>query len=305
MIVLLPALYSTKHLFMLFATVLLLVMSTAARSAGEQPAPPFWRVTNAANETYILGSMHLGTPKMYPLPAPIRDALSRAKIIALEIDSTAITPRQLARMQALGTYPQGESLRAHAGPQRWTEMTALCHRLAVDCDRLVKRRPWLAALELVLAAVAKAGFNALHGIEVHILLNKPAATRIIELESFEAQLAVLSGFVNEEALAYLMETIESFDDIDTVLRELADAWLYGRDEDLDRLINQEMRGSKVKDLYKKMIVDRNHTMADGIEELLRQQEPTLVVVGAGHVVGVDSIPNVLKARGWQLERVRP
>jgi uncharacterized protein YbaP (TraB family) len=55
-----------------------------------------------------------------------------------------------------------------------------------------------------------------------------------------------------------------------------------------------------------VLVARNHRMADRIDALRRQapDEALFVAVGALHLVGPDNLPQLLKARGYDIVRGR-
>lgn len=50
----------------------------------------------------------------------------------------------------------------------------------------------------------------------------------------------------------------------------------------------------------KLITDRNLKWMDKIENLLSQNKRALVVVGAGHLTGPDSLINLLVQRGFTI-----
>ncbi len=56
-----------------------------------------------------------------------------------------------------------------------------------------------------------------------------------------------------------------------------------------------------------VLVKRNHRMADRIVALRTSapDERLFVAVGALHLVGPDNIPQLLQARGYEIDRVRP
>jgi uncharacterized protein YbaP (TraB family) len=56
------------------------------------------------------------------------------------------------------------------------------------------------------------------------------------------------------------------------------------------------------EVYTKMLVERNQTWVQHIEALSGQDGNTLVVVGAAHLVGEDSILKLLKRKGFEVEQ---
>jgi hypothetical protein len=56
-------------------------------------------------------------------------------------------------------------------------------------------------------------------------------------------------------------------------------------------------------IYKKLILERNKSMASKIEEFLRTKETYFVIVGAGHLVGNQGIIEILKGKGYHVEQL--
>jgi hypothetical protein len=67
------------------------------------------------------------------------------------------------------------------------------------------------------------------------------------------------------------------------------------------MISGEMR-EKFPDLYELLIVKRNKNFASQIDGLLKGDGTALVAVGAGHLVGKDGVPTLLKSMGYTVER---
>ncbi len=54
-------------------------------------------------------------------------------------------------------------------------------------------------------------------------------------------------------------------------------------------------------VYRTLVVDRNRRWADQIQQLLGDDKRIFIVVGVGHLVGPDSVPALLRARGIKVE----
>jgi uncharacterized protein YbaP (TraB family) len=55
-------------------------------------------------------------------------------------------------------------------------------------------------------------------------------------------------------------------------------------------------------IYRKLITDRNRTMAQRIDELIKQGKPLFVVIGSGHLPGKDGVIELLRQRGYKLRQ---
>jgi uncharacterized protein YbaP (TraB family) len=77
------------------------------------------------------------------------------------------------------------------------------------------------------------------------------------------------------------------------------AWRAGSLDDLTQSLMSEF--SDFPGLYDALVAKRNNAWVGEIERLLGQSANTLIVVGALHLVGQDSVIELLRARGHRIE----
>lgn len=82
-------------LLLLLGLCLALVLPVSA--AGTPPTPLLWRVSDADNHVYLLGTFHLLTPDDYPLDPRVYAALDRAALVLLELPPETLEDPYLAR----------------------------------------------------------------------------------------------------------------------------------------------------------------------------------------------------------------
>ena len=82
--------------------------------------------------------------------------------------------------------------------------------------------------------------------------------------------------------------------------QLIGDWARGDTEALARTLVHDF--DKFPDLYRSLIVDRNRKWADEISALLDDDQNYLIVVGALHLVGNDSVIEFLRKRGHPAKR---
>src|SRR5579871_3513750 len=80
-----------------------------------QYAPELWKIGSGEACVYLLGSIHVGTMAMYPLPKPIEEdfAASRALLLETYAAPGAHDVRALDAMAERAAYPDGDSLWKH------------------------------------------------------------------------------------------------------------------------------------------------------------------------------------------------
>ena len=66
---------------------LFVIPGIAAQDAASAPPKKalFWKASSASNVIYLLGSIHLGSKSMYPLPQKIEDAFEKSAVLLVEV----------------------------------------------------------------------------------------------------------------------------------------------------------------------------------------------------------------------------
>ncbi|MDP3368685.1 MAG: TraB/GumN family protein, partial [Brevundimonas sp.] len=83
--------------------------------------------------------------------------------------------------------------------------------------------------------------------------------------------------------------------------QLVEAWVSGDIEAIRTLGIDPMRDTPL--LYDALLVRRNTNWADQIVALLEGSGTIFIAVGALHLAGDDSVQEILRARGVEVERL--
>ena len=100
------------------ATLLTLILIAAACRASAAEHKLFaWRVAGDPGTVYLLGSIHVGKPDLYPLPQQIEQAFAVSAELVKEIDTSG-SNLALLQQQVLqrGLYTGGDKLESHLSP---------------------------------------------------------------------------------------------------------------------------------------------------------------------------------------------
>ena len=100
----------------------------------------------------------------------------------------------------------------------------------------------------------------------------------------------------------LESTLDEIDEGPAKIDALVAAWASGDQAELKRQMVDEMQGD-YPELYKLLLVDRNRNWAEQLKTKLAGSGVSFVAVGAGHLVGPDSVQAQLKALGIKARRV--
>lgn len=81
------------------------------------------------------------------------------------------------------------------------------------------------------------------------------------------------------------------------------AWRSGDLSDIEYLMTTEMQQTD-PDTYELMFTKRNKDWIPKLEALFNNQDKELVLVGAAHLAGKNSVLDLLKLRGYHVKQVQ-
>jgi uncharacterized protein YbaP (TraB family) len=294
----------------MFGSLLLAGFAAASQLLAQGAAAPapvpakkamFWKVSSANNVAWLLGSIHVGSKSMYPLPAEIEDAFKRSSALLVEIDINHV---DLQKMQMLlfqtGMYGGDETLWDHVSPETRQRLEAFCEKYGVPAMAMSKMKPWAAAMMVSTIPLMKSGMEMGLGIDKHFLDQAEKANkRVVEIESADEQMKLVSG-ITAEMLEKSVAASANQDPQEQGKR-LQQAWVSGDTAQMEKMMQEQT--SDAVEFAKTMVADRNLHMADVAEQFLKGKEVAFVVVGAGHMVGPGGVVRILEKRGYKVEQV--
>jgi uncharacterized protein YbaP (TraB family) len=263
-----------------------------------------WTVEGEHNTVYLLGSIHVLRAGDEGLPAAAEDAYDDAEQLVMEIDLDDVTAGDpvalLGAMQRMALLPEGDSLREVLGAD-YDTINERTRGAGLDLALLDRFAPWFVAVTLLQLELAKRGFSPELGVEQMLATRAVADGKPIQgLETAEQQFAVLAGLPMPMQKRFLVMTLEDAAGLDAEIDELMQAWREGDSDALARLLSEEF--DEFPELYKPLTEDRNRAWLGQLVELLDDRDDYLVVVGALHLVGRNSVVDLLRQRGYEVRQ---
>jgi uncharacterized protein YbaP (TraB family) len=274
-----------------------------AEAAAPQPAAVasarglFWRAEVGASTLYLLGSVHVARPDIYPLDPRIEGAFAESEVLVLELaldESAQVGAAR--RMMELGRLPPGQRLNDVVAPETWALLERTQAASGQSLFGLRGFRPWFVALTLTTQALERQGFSASNGIDEHFRRAAEGQKRIEALETVEGQLDLFASSSPDAEEQLLRQTLEEIHEYATELDAAFRLWSAGDAAGLDRLMVAPMRG-EYPEMFERLFAARNRAMTERLVEMLKTPGRYFVVVGAGHLVGSAGIVELLEARG--------
>jgi uncharacterized protein YbaP (TraB family) len=101
----------------------------------------------------------------------------------------------------------------------------------------------------------------------------------------------------------LADTVKHLED-ESLLEAMVEAWRNGDVEGLAEATFRSLREEpRFAPMYRALFFDRNKRMAERLVAMLDQPRSYFVVVGAAHLAGPESIPELLRTHGFRVEQV--
>ncbi len=290
--------------FIAFGFAALAVGALSAAEAGGAPA--MWRLKDDNSEIYLFGTMHLLPPDLQ-WTTPAFDA-------AMEATGTTVTETDLVfagademqvwLLRKYGTNPPGVTLSSILGPERAAALRRFGNEVGVPYEALEPLRPWAALVALTSQAYLSAGFEPASGVEEVVRLRaRREGDRFAILEKMEQQIRILADIDEDEILASFEADLKKYGDFEGYMQTLLTAWQNGDLAAIEARFILEMRESSPIS-YEVLIASRNRNWAAVIETVMAGKGGYFIAVGAGHLVGEDSVIALLEKRGFAVERVQ-
>ena len=275
--------------------VIALLIGSVGWTAEQQHT--LWSVQGKNNTVYLLGSVHF-LSQSEKLPAAMDAAYRDAERLVMEIDMDDLDPAVMQQtVTELGLLPEGKTLESELGAKTYEKITVHARELGVDPLLLNRMRPWLAAITLVQFQLLKMGLDPNSGVEQRLTARaKTDGKEVTGLETLRQQLGLMANLSAAQQREFLLYSVEDAERAVKEIDELIAAWRKGDIKALARLLQESF--DKYPDIYRPLTVDRNRNWIPNIEGLLKQEDDYLVVVGALHLVGKDSVVELLQDKGY-------
>lgn len=284
-------------------------LAIATGCADSKPSTPaIWKVSDADNSLYLLGSFHALRPGDYPLSPAVDAAYADAEMLVFELPPAQMLSPDLAlKLQQAGTLPAGIRLQSRLPAALWKDLAAwLKANPAIPPALFEQAKPWYAALLIGQVEMQKHGLTPEQGLDIHFMERagkdrKPVAG----LEQASEQIALFDGMDEAVQLQLLKESLQTSAGADRELRQLHDAWKAGDVDSLEKLTVTDFQ-ARYPELNQRMNIDRNRAWLPQLAAMLDAEasDDALVVVGTLHLLGPDGVVQDLRRKGYTVERIK-
>lgn len=304
----------------LIAVLLVAMLLTGSCAAAQENSCALWRVKKGDVTVYLLGSIHIGNPDMYPFSQTVLDAIKQSDEFVFECDTTS--GDAFIATQTAMVYTDGTKLRDVIGQDLYDKAIQAFEAAKLPAVVIDAYKPWtvtnlltlnVSALQLGTENVSE---SMAYGVEtqLHDML-KDDGRAVSYLEETMDQLSVLDGF-SLDLQRFLLEDVCNIIlnpeyAQDSPIRLWADWWKTG---DIESFANSYLEGCIVpgheavcEEYHRELITKRNENMARSIAGRLEAggKRTYFVVAGLLHLsLPSDSIISVLEQMEYKIERIQ-
>ncbi len=263
-----------------------------------------WEVKGPKTTVYIAGSSHVLRASDHPLPAQFNAAYERAKHLIFEAPLEEMaSPLYLQKLMAAAVYADGTTLKDHLSPATWEKTQKFCREKNHDCEKWIIFRPWMFSLMISMQEMAKLGVEPAHGVDQFFFDRaKNDGKTAGALETVDEQIGFLTMMDGGRGDEQVRETIDELRHLEGKLDGIIRAWRAGDEKGIEAFSLSELKN--YPELYQALMIDRNKRWMREIERVIGGSSPTMIIVGVAHLAGTDSVIDLLRKRGFSVEKMK-
>lgn len=274
--------------------------STLVVSQGVDADPALWVLKDADTTIYMFGTFHFLKPDYRWFDEGVKEAFDMSDELVLELPNADPAEAASAFIE-LGLDRSGNPIRAKMSEAQRKTFDEGLAALGDNPARFDVYQPWYAGVTLQVEAIMRAGFNPDQGVEEQL---KAAAARrnmpVIGLETYREQLQKLSTLPLAAQVEFLNSSFapeaEYQQSLDTALGQ----WSKPDPDGLAQSMNAGLTDPVLREA---MLTSRNKAWVEWIKQRLQKPGTAFMAVGAGHLSGDSSVPELLAKEGLVVERV--
>ena len=278
--------------------LLFLLVFCCSVSTSTMAKTSVWTITKDNHVVYIGGTIHLLKPSDFPYPKPFDVAYQQAEQVVFETDISAASSPEFGMKMMQVLMSSDRPLKDRLSPSVFKALTAYLKEQDVPVMQFNSMTPALAALSLAIQKYRALGYQA--GVDDHYfkLASRDGKAKYF-FETPEEQLEFISSINSIDADDLMLSTLNDLEKLDSLGNDMTRAWREGDTSSLFALIG-DMKADYPA-VYDVMLTKRNQRWLSEIEVTFDEQKPTLILVGALHLAGPDSVLTMLEARGYSVE----
>ena len=251
---------------------------------------------------YLGATCHILRETDYPLPLEFDKAYKESDILVFETDMDKIQdPSTQQKLMAQAMYADGSTVDQHLSAVAYGKISDYCTSNSIPLQSLKKFKPSILMVTLAFMELTKLGVTQ-QGVDLFYYKLASNDKKTIEgLETVEEQINYVVSMADGNEDDFVTYSIDDMKNIKEQFEIIVNAWRKGDEEKINDLMVNDFK-TKMPNLYKKLITDRNSKWLPLIEAYLKTPKTEFILVGAVHLVGSDGIIAAFKKKGYTVTK---
>ncbi len=262
--------------------------------------------------SFLLGTMHVTDPRVLAMPEAARTAYAGAKTVIVESDEIADGKKAAAAIMArpdLTMFTDGSSITDFLDAEEARKLTEGLKSRGLSLAAVARMKPWMIASFVALPACEIARKNAGAAfLDQRLAKDALAEGKTLKgLETLLEQISALDSLPVEPQVHGLVQTVALGDTLEDIIETMSQLYLTG---DVGMIMPMTRAASPENDedakayadFEQRIIVDRNHIMADRAAPILDGGD-VFMAVGTLHLPGAEGVVELLRKKGFSVTPV--
>ena len=266
--------------------------------------------------SYIVGTYHLAPSSFVDSIPGIHQAMVQTNQVCGELDMMdAFKPENTAKLLKAQMLPEGTTLSSLLTAEQLERLNALLldvmgsdlndEAYAAQIDKMT---PAALSTTLSLTSYMKetTSFNPMELIDNYFQMNALQNGKAVKgFETVDFQMGILYGAPLDKQVNDLMCMVDHFDVANEMVKSITTAYFSQNLKQIEDAMEEESNldcGTSEED-EDRLINNRNRNWVEVMPDMMAEQ-PTLFVVGAGHLCGEKGVLKLLEKAGYTIEGMK-
>lgn len=264
----------------------------------------FWKASKDGKDIYLGGTMHPSPTNVNYLNDSFKTIIENTDAIAVEIDlNDEKVVKEVQEKSGQLMYQENGELEKQLEPKEIENLKLLCKELGIDYKSTTNFTSYGIFMLLNNTIMQKLNYTGEICDVIWAKEYKKENKLVSQLETADSQIAVLGEGYELKDLKKLLG--EYNNNILELNKTVTDSVFKAFEKSEMEYPEKHIKEMKVDDeeYYHKLITERNQGMVDKIEGYINGDKKYFVTAGYLHFVGEDSIIEMLKSKGYEIEKI--
>lgn len=267
---------------------------------GDSTPAMAWEIKGPNSTLYLIGTIHVLKPTLLPLPEVFDQMFASSDHILFETNPLLQTDPQRQVSVSKLILAEPEEVKAAFSRAERKALKKFAKQQGIPYDGIFTVVPMFGAMQISQLRTSAIGYAFNTGVEMHYA--RQASTlgkRISELEPPEAPIHAMVDYPLSVQTKAMMGTINQMSEVQLTIEAILRGWLEG---DAESVYAQTVEEMKIDDDFAsfatRLLDDRNVAWLPVIQNALKNEATTVVMVGAAHMGGPKGLLALLRAEGY-------